>query len=152
MTALWLRTFALSHAEQIRGYEMLQRTCNIVPNDRLTNSGRSVYSFQTTVLPPQTNRPIHVILLKTEHIKQNKWVINVSYINLLKHRVIRITFGLPVREKNTEYGCSRIHWACISVHFRLVKRRRCIRWGTTSIRKQETYRKNTSLSQPSPLC
>jgi hypothetical protein len=49
---------------------MLHRTCNIVPNVRLTNTGRSVYSFQTTVLPPQTYRPIHVILLKTEQIKQ----------------------------------------------------------------------------------
>jgi len=67
-----LRNFALNRAEQIRGYEMSQRTCNIVPNVRLTNTGKSVYSFQTTVLPPQTNRPIHVILLKTEHIKQNK--------------------------------------------------------------------------------
>jgi hypothetical protein len=93
---------------------MLQRTCNIVPNVRLSNNGRSVYSFQTTLLPPQTYRPIHVILFKTEDIKQNKWVINVSYINPMKHRGIRITFGLPFRGK-TEYGCSGIHWACILV-------------------------------------
>ena len=127
---------------------MSQRTCNIVPNVRLTNTGKSVYSFQTTVLPPQTNRPIHVILLKTEHIKQNKWAINVSYINLLKHRGIRITFGLPVREKNTEYVCSWIHWACIFVLKNILDwwNEGGVYGGATSIRKQERYRKKHFLS------